>query len=72
MLAVNDAVKGKSNSKGSENASEEAKKLVELLEKLEGNIDAIPPIEQPQRFGNVAFKSWYQRLVEVDRIVFIE
>lgn len=71
-MAVNEAVKGKSNSKGSEKASEEAKNLVKLLKKLDENIDAIPPIEQPQRFGNVAFKSWYRRLEEVDRTVFFE
>ncbi len=38
--------------------------LVGILEKLSGWIDEIPPIDQPQRFGNKAFRDWYNRLVE--------
>lgn len=37
-------------------------KLVEMLEKLEKLAIETPPIDQPQRFGNAAFKSWYQKM----------
>jgi len=38
--------------------------LYELLNKYEGFIDEIPPVEQPMRFGNKAFKSWLDKLKE--------
>lgn len=41
-----------------------AQKLVEMLEKLEKLAIETPPIDQPQRFGNVAFKTWYQKMEE--------
>ncbi|XP_969405.2 serine/threonine-protein phosphatase 2A activator [Tribolium castaneum] len=62
ILAINEAVKGKSNSRGSENASEEVQKVIELLNKLDTKIDETPAVQQPQRFGNVAFRTWYQKL----------
>lgn len=65
ILAVNEAIKGKSNSKGMENASREVVKLIEMLNKLDEKIDETPPVQQPQRFGNVAFRTWYQRMREV-------
>lgn len=37
-------------------------KLVEMLEKLEKLAIETPPIVQPQRFGNAAFKIWYQKI----------
>lgn len=40
-------------------------KLMELLDKLGMMIDQVPPIEQPQRFGNQAFRTWYQKLKDV-------
>lgn len=40
-------------------------KLVDLLEKFSGWVDEIPPIEQPQRFGNKAFREWSKRLKDV-------
>ena len=39
--------------------------MVELLETLDRWIDEIPPIEQPQRFGNKAFKTFYNKLKDV-------
>lgn len=38
--------------------------LIALLGKLEQWVDEIPPIEQPQRFGNKAYRIWYERLTE--------
>lgn len=35
---------------------------MDLLEILSKWIDDIPPIQQPQRFGNQAFRTWYDTL----------
>ena len=39
--------------------------VITLLDKLDGWIDEIPPLPTPQRFGNLAFRSWGKRLEEV-------
>lgn len=62
IYAINDAIKGKSNSQGSANASNEVNAIIDMLEVLNKWIDEIHPIEQPQRFGNQAFRTWYGRL----------
>lgn len=62
IFAINDAIKGVSNSQGSEGASKNINKIVNLLDILSNWIDDIPPVQQPQRFGNAAFKTWYNRL----------
>ncbi|XP_018577245.1 serine/threonine-protein phosphatase 2A activator-like isoform X2 [Anoplophora glabripennis] len=62
IFALNESVKGKSNSQGSENASEAVNNVVKLMCTLSKWIDEIPPIQQPQRFGNQAFKTWYNKL----------
>ncbi|CDJ61146.1 phosphotyrosyl phosphatase activator, putative, partial [Eimeria maxima] len=36
--------------------------LIEVLQQLLQWVDEIPPIEQPTRFGNQAFKTWCRRL----------
>ena len=36
-----------------------------MFSKLDEWIDMTPPIQQPQRFGNKAFKTWYQKVQEV-------
>ena len=41
-----------------------AQKLFEMLSKLEKLAIETPPIDQPQRFGNTAFRTWYQKLNE--------
>ncbi|XP_076271206.1 serine/threonine-protein phosphatase 2A activator-like [Rhynchophorus ferrugineus] len=64
IFAINDAIKGKSNSQGSKEASANIDKIVHLLDILEKWIGEIPPVQQPQRFGNAAFKTWYNRLKE--------
>lgn len=46
-------------------SSEKVSKALELLETLDKWIDETPPIDQPQRFGNKAFKLWYKKLQEV-------
>ncbi|CRL01314.1 CLUMA_CG014249, isoform A [Clunio marinus] len=37
-------------------------KLINMLENFEKLAIETPPIDQPQRFGNVAFRTWYQKL----------
>ncbi|KAL3872471.1 hypothetical protein ACJMK2_040394 [Sinanodonta woodiana] len=63
ILTMNEAVKGK-KIRGDYPVSETVKKLVALLDKINSWIDEIPPIEQPQRFGNKAFRQWFIRLKE--------
>jgi len=36
-----------------------------MLETMDTWIDEIPPIDQPQRFGNKAFRTWCGKLEEV-------
>lgn len=38
--------------------------LVEMLDELERWITQFPPLEQPMRFGNKAFRQWHDHLVE--------
>ncbi|KIY62162.1 Phosphotyrosyl phosphatase activator [Cylindrobasidium torrendii FP15055 ss-10] len=38
--------------------------LLELLDKVDNWIDEIPPLQTPQRFGNLAFRTWGRRLEE--------
>jgi serine/threonine-protein phosphatase 2A activator len=40
-------------------------KTLALLDKLEQWIEEIPPLQTPQRFGNLAFRTWGKRLEEV-------
>mmetsp|Transcript_25979 Transcript_25979/g.41206 ORF Transcript_25979/g.41206 Transcript_25979/m.41206 type:complete len:389 (+) Transcript_25979:52-1218(+) len=47
-----------------ENASPLIKGLVELIVELDSWIDEFPPLDQPMRFGNKAFRQWHARLVE--------
>ncbi|RDB25696.1 Serine/threonine-protein phosphatase 2A activator 1 [Hypsizygus marmoreus] len=45
-------------------------KIIELLDILDSWIDEIPPQESPQRFGNLAFRTWGARLEErVDNLL---
>uniref|UniRef100_A0A182NGQ9 Serine/threonine-protein phosphatase 2A activator n=1 Tax=Anopheles dirus TaxID=7168 RepID=A0A182NGQ9_9DIPT len=37
-------------------------KLMKALDRLEQLAIETPPVDQPARFGNVAFKSWYQKI----------
>lgn len=44
---------------------EKLEPLVKLLDSLEGLISEAPPLQQPMRFGNKAFKTWHAKAVEV-------
>ena len=48
--------------------SEAVKKVMDLLEKLSKLIDDTPAIQQPQRFGNKAFKTWLTQVKEVTNL----
>jgi serine/threonine-protein phosphatase 2A activator len=63
-MALNEAVKGKSLSVECPE-SDVIKGMVSLLDKLDVWIEETPPIEQPQRFGNQAFRTWYKKVKEV-------
>ncbi|PFX29745.1 Serine/threonine-protein phosphatase 2A activator [Stylophora pistillata] len=64
ILTLNDAVKGKTMTVDCP-SSEALEKLITMLETLDTWIDEIPPTDQPQRFGNKAFRTWCSRLDEV-------
>ncbi|KAL9926987.1 phosphotyrosyl phosphatase activator [Glossina fuscipes fuscipes] len=38
------------------------KKLLEIFERLNHLVDVTPPIDQPQRFGNKAFRAWSRKM----------
>uniref|UniRef100_A0A8C4X8Y1 Serine/threonine-protein phosphatase 2A activator n=1 Tax=Erpetoichthys calabaricus TaxID=27687 RepID=A0A8C4X8Y1_ERPCA len=61
ILTLNEGVKGKKLT-CEYKVSENIKKLVALLDKLDRWIDETPPVDQPSRFGNKAFRIWYAKL----------
>ncbi|CAI5797332.1 serine/threonine-protein phosphatase 2A activator [Podarcis lilfordi] len=61
ILKLNESVKGKKLT-CSYKVSEPIEKLVDLLDTLDRWIDETPPVEQPSRFGNKAFRTWYTKL----------
>ncbi|XP_041974063.1 serine/threonine-protein phosphatase 2A activator-like isoform X1 [Aricia agestis] len=61
ISTLNEAVKGKPNSVDCK-VSESVKNIVGMLEKINNLIDECPPIAQPQRFGNAAFKDWLNKV----------
>lgn len=63
MECLNEAVRGKSLSHAV-TLSPSIPILLGVLEKLSQWVDDTPPIDQPQRFGNKAFRTWYSCLAE--------
>ncbi|KAJ0181354.1 hypothetical protein K1T71_003439 [Dendrolimus kikuchii] len=61
IATLNEAIKGKPLSVDCK-ISENVKKILKLLDEIDKMIDEYPPIEQPQRFGNVAFRDWLQHV----------
>ncbi|XP_060564785.1 serine/threonine-protein phosphatase 2A activator-like [Ruditapes philippinarum] len=61
ILAMNNAVKGKKITADS-TMSPTVTQLIKLLETLDSWIAEFPPIDQPQRFGNAAFRDWFNKL----------
>lgn len=38
---------------------------MKMLNKFDDWITEIPPVSQPQRFGNQAFRTWHSKIQEV-------
>lgn len=66
-MALNEAVKSKPLSVECP-ISDMTIKVSDLLDKLNDLINDVKPINQPQRFGNQAFRTWYNILKEVSRL----
>ena len=39
--------------------------MLGLLDELDRWIDEVPPLPTPQRYGNLAFRTWGERLEQV-------
>uniref|UniRef100_U3IJM6 Serine/threonine-protein phosphatase 2A activator n=1 Tax=Anas platyrhynchos platyrhynchos TaxID=8840 RepID=U3IJM6_ANAPP len=61
ILTLNEGVRGKKLTCDYK-VSEPIEKLVALLNTLDRWIDETPPVDQPSRFGNKAFRTWYAKL----------
>jgi serine/threonine-protein phosphatase 2A activator len=61
IATLNEAIKAKPLSVDCK-ISENVNKVMAMLDKIEKMIDEFPPVEQPQRFGNIAFKDWLQKV----------
>ncbi|KAF5364411.1 hypothetical protein D9758_010690 [Tetrapyrgos nigripes] len=54
----------------SESDSDAISSIISMLETLDRWIDEIPPLDSPQRFGNLSFRTWGKRLEEkVDELL---
>ena len=63
ITTLNESIKGRSLRENF-HVSEPVLKISAILGMLDTWIDEIPPVEQPQRFGNKAFKDWLSKLNE--------
>ncbi|XP_028571918.2 serine/threonine-protein phosphatase 2A activator isoform X1 [Podarcis muralis] len=61
ILKLNESIKGKKLT-CEYKVSEPIEKLIDLLNTLDRWIDETPPVDQPSRFGNKAFRTWYTKL----------
>ncbi|XP_065163629.1 serine/threonine-protein phosphatase 2A activator-like [Atheta coriaria] len=62
ILAINEAIKGKSLKYDALPVSPTITKLCGVIKKLDQFINETPPLEQPQRFGNQAFRLWLEKV----------
>lgn len=62
ICAMNEAVKDKKLTEDFV-VSPPVERLVSMLQVISTWVDDIPPIDQPQRFGNKAFKQFYEKLL---------
>ncbi|XP_014662494.1 PREDICTED: serine/threonine-protein phosphatase 2A activator-like isoform X2 [Priapulus caudatus] len=63
LVAMNEKVKGAKLGDDC-HVSPVTEGLLKVLEKMDQWIDETPPIDQPQRFGNKAFRIWFAKLQE--------
>uniref|UniRef100_A0A1A8GU57 Serine/threonine-protein phosphatase 2A activator n=2 Tax=Nothobranchius korthausae TaxID=1143690 RepID=A0A1A8GU57_9TELE len=61
IVALNEGVKGKKMTCEYE-VSETVDRLLELLGTLDRWINETPPVDQPSRFGNKAYRTWFAKL----------
>lgn len=62
LRRLNDSVIGHYLPWNSNQPSKAITNLLKLLDTLDEWIDDIPPLQSPQRFGNLAFRTWGKRL----------
>lgn len=60
--AVSQAVQGHRNTDPAVPLSAQTERLLELLDALDAVVEQTPPIDQPQRFGNKAFRDCYAKI----------
>ncbi|XP_011402667.1 PREDICTED: serine/threonine-protein phosphatase 2A activator-like [Amphimedon queenslandica] len=58
---LSESVRGKTVSSAPP-GSEATKKVLSVLDQLSVWVDEIPAVDQPQRFGNIAFRSWLDKV----------
>jgi len=63
ILELSDAMKGKKLSDECF-VSDVVKKILLMMEKMSVLIDETPPTQQPHRYGNKAFRTWYTKIDE--------
>ena len=61
---MSEAIKGKSL-RDEFPKSEAVTSIEHVLDAFNTFIDQTPPIEQPQRFGNKAYRDWFRKMDEV-------
>ncbi|KAJ6515364.1 hypothetical protein C8R45DRAFT_854545 [Mycena sanguinolenta] len=64
LRRLNESVVGMDISTTDSSSSEAIRNIIALLDSLDAWIDEIPPQVSPQRFGNLAFRTWGRRLEE--------
>lgn len=63
ILAINESIQGK-NINAQTETSTIVEKMMKMLNKFDDLITQIPPVDQPQRFGNQAFRTWHNKIQE--------
>jgi serine/threonine-protein phosphatase 2A activator len=46
--------------------------IISILETLIRWIDEIPPLQQPSRYGNLSYRTWQERLIEMSESLMLE
>ncbi|KAG6331065.1 hypothetical protein ID866_8026 [Astraeus odoratus] len=64
LLRLNEAVVGHPVPQTAGSCNQAITALLTLLDTLDAWINDIPPLQSPQRFGNLAFRTWGARLTQ--------
>ena len=64
VTRLNESVRGKSYNAACPQ-SDGVRNVVAVLDTMASWIEEYPPVDQPQRYGNKVFRSYYARLQEV-------